>query len=237
VKAVILAGGKGTRLRPYTTVLPKPLMPIGERPILEILIRQMSAKGFKDIIVTTGYLAELIMTFLGDGSKFGVKIKYSKEANPLGTAGGLGFIKDDLSGDFLMVNGDLLTTLNFADLVDYHRKNQAVATIALKKRQIHIDFGVIELEGSTNNIKGYAEKPTMESFVSMGVYVLNTDVLKYIKPDEYLDFPNLIQILMAAGQTVKGYVFDGYWLDIGRPDDYEKANTDIQDIHRMLGID
>jgi len=237
VKAVILAGGKGTRLRPYTTVLPKPLMPIGERPILEILIRQMSAKGFKDIIVTTGYLAELIMTFLGDGSKFGVKIKYSKEAKPLGTAGGLGFIKDDLSGDFLMVNGDLLTTLNFADLVDYHRKNQAVATIALKKRQIHIDFGVIELEGSTNNIKGYAEKPTMESFVSMGVYVLNTDVLKYIKPDEYLDFPNLIQILMAAGQTVKGYVFDGYWLDIGRPDDYEKANTDIQDIHRMLGID
>mgnify|MGYP001562273124 CR=1 FL=1 len=237
MKAVILAGGKGTRLRPYTTVLPKPLMPIGERPILEILIRQMSAKGFKDIIVTTGYLAELIMTFLGDGSKFGVKIKYSKEAKPLGTAGGLGFIKDDLSGDFLMVNGDLLTTLNFADLVDYHRKNQAVATIALKKRQIHIDFGVIELEGSTNNIKGYAEKPTMESFVSMGVYVLNTDVLKYIKPDEYLDFPNLIQILMAAGQTVKGYVFDGYWLDIGRPDDYEKANTDIQDIHRMLGID
>jgi len=237
VKAVILAGGKGTRLRPYTTVLPKPLMPIGERPILEILIRQMSAKGFKDIIVTTGYLAELIMTFLGDGSKFGVKIKYSKEAKPLGTAGGLGFIKDDLSGDFLMVNGDLLTTLNFADLVDYHRKNQAVATIALKKRQIHIDFGVIELEGSTNNIKGYAEKPTMESFVSMGVYVLNTDVLKYIKPDEYLYFLNLIQILMAAGQTVKGYVFDGYWLDIGRPDDYEKANTDIQDIHRMLGID
>ncbi|HWR70172.1 MAG TPA: sugar phosphate nucleotidyltransferase [Dehalococcoidia bacterium] len=237
MKAVILAGGKGTRLRPYTTVLPKPLMPIGERPILEILIRQMSAKGFKDIIVTTGYLAELIMTFLGDGSKFGVKIKYSKEAKPLGTAGGLGFIKDDLSGDFLMVNGDLLTTLNFADLVDYHRKNQAVATIALKKRQIHIDFGVIELEGSTNNIKGYAEKPTMESFVSMGVYVLNTDVLKYIKTDEYLDFPNLIQILMAAGQTVKGYVFDGYWLDIGRPDDYEKANTDIQDIHRMLGID
>ena len=237
MKAVILAGGKGTRLWPYTTVLPKPLMPIGERPILEILIRQMSAKGFKDIIVTTGYLAELIMTFLGDGSKFGVKIKYSKEAKPLGTAGGLGFIKDDLSGDFLMVNGDLLTTLNFADLVDYHRKNQAVATIALKKRQIHIDFGVIELEGSTNNIKGYAEKPTMESFVSMGVYVLNTDVLKYIKTDEYLDFPNLIQILMAAGQTVKGYVFDGYWLDIGRPDDYEKANTDIQDIHRMLGID
>ena len=237
MKAVILAGGKGTRLRPYTTVLPKPLMPIGERPILEILIRQMSAKGFKDIIVTTGYLAELIMTFLGDGSKFGVKIKYSKEAKPLGTAGGLGFIKDDLSGDFLMVNGDLLTTLNFADLVDYHRKNQAVATIALKKRQIHIDFGVIELEGSTNNIKGYAEKPTMESFVSMGVYVLNADVLKYIKTDEYLDFPNLIQILMAAGQTVKGYVFDGYWLDIGRPDDYEKANTDIQDIHRMLGID
>jgi NDP-sugar pyrophosphorylase family protein len=237
VKAVILAGGKGTRLRPYTTVFPKPLMPIGEKPILEILIRQMSAKGIKDIVVTTGYLAELIMAFLGDGSRFGVKVKYSKEAKPLGTAGGLGSLKKELGDTFLMANGDLLTTLDFAELVDYHKKNGAVATIALKKRSIRIDFGVIELDGSSNNVKGYTEKPTIESFVSMGVYVLNSEVLNYIQEDEYLDFPNLIQILMAAGQTVKGYVFDGYWLDIGRPDDYEKANADIQDIYRNLAID
>ena len=236
MKAVILAGGKGTRLRPYTTVFPKPLMPIGDKPILEILIRQMSAKGFNDIVVTTGYLAELIVTFLGDGSKFGVKIKYSKEAKPLGTAGGLGLIRDDLTETFLMANGDLLTTLNFADLVAFHKSSNASATIALKKRQVHIDFGVIEVDGSSN-VKGYSEKPNIESLVSMGVYVLNPEVLKYIKLNEYLDFPNLIQILMAAGHTVKGYVFDGYWLDIGRPDDYEKANADIQDIYRMLGVD
>ena len=236
MKAVILAGGKGTRLRPYTTVFPKPLMPIGERPILEILIRQMSAQGFKDIIVTSGYLGELIMAFFGDGTKFGVKIKYSREAKPLGTAGGLGSIKDDLGEDFLMVNGDLLTTLSFADLVDYHRKNRAHATIALKRRDIHIDFGVIELDGSTNDIKGYVEKPTVQNFVSMGVNVLDSAVLQYIKPNEYLDFPNLIQSLLAGGKTVKGYAFDGYWLDIGRPDDYEKANADLQDLYGKLGI-
>lgn len=236
MKAVILAGGKGTRLRPYTTVFPKPLMPIGERPILEILIRQMSAQGFKDIIVTSGYLGELIMAFFGDGTKFGVKIKYSREAKPLGTAGGLGCIRDDLQEDFLMVNGDLLTTLSFADLIDFHKKNHADATIALKRRDVHIDFGVIELDGSTNDIRGYIEKPTLQNFVSMGVYVLNSAVLQYVKPNEYLDFPNLIQLLLDGGKTVKGYVFDGYWLDIGRPDDYEKANADLKDLYGRLGI-
>jgi NDP-mannose synthase len=237
MKAVILAGGRGTRLRPYTTVFPKPLMPIGDKPILEILIRQLSAQGFKDIVLTVGYLSELIAAFLGDGSRFGVNVRYSREEKPLGTAGGLGLIKEDLGDTFLMANGDLLTTLSFADLVDYHKKNNAVATIALKRRQIHIDFGVIEMDGHTNSVNGYTEKPTVEHLVSMGVYVLSSAVLEYVRPKEYLDFPTLIQTLLAQGKTVKGYVFDGYWLDIGRPEDYEKANAEIQDLQAKLGID
>ncbi len=237
MKAVILAGGRGTRLRPYTTVFPKPLMPIGEKPILEILIRQLSAQGFKDVIVTVGYLSELIAVFLGDGSKFGVNVKYSREDKPLGTAGGLGLIKEDLGDTFVMANGDLLTTLSFADLVDYHKKENAVATIALKRRHTQIDFGVITIDERTNDIKRYTEKPTLENYVSMGVYVLSRAALNYVRPNEYLDFPNLIQTLLAEGRTVKGYVFDGYWLDIGRPDDYEKANAEIQGLYGKLGIE
>jgi NDP-sugar pyrophosphorylase family protein len=236
VKAVILAGGRGTRLRPYTTAFPKPLMPIGDKPILEIIIRQLKAQGFNEIILLVGHLGELIMAFFGDGKKFGVNIEYSKEEQPLGTAGGLSLIKDELQDTFLTINGDTLTTLNFRELVDYHRRNNAIATVSLKKRQIHIDFGVIEVESTNCNVKGYAEKPTLDRFVSMGVNALQPEVLKYIEPCKYLDFPSLVQNLIANGRTVKGYIFDGYWLDIGRPDDYEKANAEIEEIYGKLGI-
>lgn len=236
MKAVILAGGKGTRLKPYTTVFPKPLMPLGDKPILEIIIRQLKAQNFKEIILMVGYLGELIMAFFGDGSKFGVNIKYSKEEQPLGTVGGLSLIRNELKDTFLMVNGDTLTTLNFSDLIEYHRRSDAMATIALKKRPVRIDFGVIEVNESTNEVKGYTEKPTLESFVSMGVNALRPDILQYIEHGKYMDFPNLVQNLLVAKKQVKGYVFDGYWLDIGRPDDYERANAEIEEIYSKLGI-
>ena len=226
MKAVILAGGKGTRLKPYTTVFPKPLMPLGDKPILEIVIGQLKSHGFDEAIITVGHLAELIMTFFGDGSKFGVKIKYSREDKPLGTAGGLGLIKNELNETFLMMNGDVLTTLDFSDLVKYHKRNGAIATIGLKKRDVKIDFGVVEIDDG-NSIVGYKEKPKIEYLVSMGVYAFEPLLLEYIKPNEYLDFPDLIKKLISNGETVKGYVYDGYWLDIGRPDDYMKANEDI----------
>jgi len=235
MKAVILAGGQGTRLKPYTTVFPKPLMPIGDKPILEIIIRQVKSQGLKDIIVTTGHLSELIMSFFGDGNKLGVNIQYSKEDQPLGTAGGLGLIKKELKETFLMVNGDTLTTLNFSDLIKHHKRNGGIATIALKKREVYIDFGVVELD-SSSNIKGYIEKPTVDYLVSMGVYVFEPRVLEYIKPGEKLDFPDLIKTLISSGETVKGFVFDGYWLDIGRPEDYEKANEEIQEINKILNL-
>jgi NDP-sugar pyrophosphorylase family protein len=232
MKAVILAGGKGTRLRPYTAVFPKPLMPINDKPILEIVIRQLKSHGFDEVIITVGHLAELIMTFFNDGSKYGIKIRYSREDKPLGTAGGLGLIKKELNETFLMMNGDVLTTLDYSDLVDYHKRNDAIATIALKKRHVKIDFGVVELD--VDSIVGYTEKPKIDYLVSMGVYAFDPKVLEYIRPTEYLDFPELIKKLISNGETVKGYVYEGYWLDIGRPDDYERANREIGEIYPKL---
>lgn len=236
MKAVILAGGRGTRLRPYTTIFPKPLMPIGDKPILEIIIRQLEAQGLRDIIIMVGHLSELIMAFFGDGSKFGVNIKYSKEEQPLGTAGGLDLIRDELDESFLMINGDTLTTLNYSDLIHYHNLNGAITTIALKSRNVKIDFGVVEVDERSNNIESYTEKPTHDKLVSTGISVMRNDVLEFISPNAYLDFPQLIQTLLTAGETVKGYVFDGYWLDIGRPDDYERANVEIDELYNELGI-
>ena len=236
MKAVILAGGKGTRLKPYTTVFPKPLMPLGDKPILEIVVRQLKSHGFDEAIITVGHLAELIMTFFGDGSKVGVKIKYSIEDKPLGTAGGLGLIKKALNETFLMMNGDVLTTLDFSHLVNYHKRNGAIATIALKKREVKIDFGVVEIDDG-NSIVGYTEKPRIDYLVSMGVYVFDPSVLEYIRPNEYLDFPDLIKKLISNGETVKGYTYDGYWLDIGRPDDYERANMEIEEIYDKLDLE
>ena len=233
MKAVILAGGKGTRLKPYTTVFPKPLMPIGDKPILEIVIGQLKSHGFDEAIITVGHLAELIMTFFNDGNKYDVKIKYSREDKPLGTAGGLGLLKQELNETFLMMNGDVLTSLNYSDLVNYHKRTKSIATIALNKREVDIDFGVVELDND-NSIVGYKEKPKIDYLVSMGVYVFDPKVLEYIKPNEYLDFPDLIKKLISNGETVKGYIYDGYWLDIGRPDDYERANREIEKIYDKL---
>jgi NDP-sugar pyrophosphorylase family protein len=210
MKAVILTGGKGTRLKPYTTIFPKPLMPLGDKPILEIVIRQLKAHGFDEAIITIGHLAELIMTFFGDGSKVGVKIDYSREDKPLGTAGGFGLIKQALKETFLMMNGDVLTTLDFSDLVNYHKRNGAIATIALKKKDVKSDFGVVEIDDG-NSIVGYTEKPKIDYLVSMGVYVFEPRVLDYIKPNEYLDFPDIIKKLIPNGEIVQGCVYDGYW--------------------------
>lgn len=233
MKAVILAGGKGTRLRPYTTAFPKPLMPVGDKPILEIIVRQLKLHGIDEIVMAVGHLAELIMTFFGDGSKFGLKIKYSREDKPLGTAGPLSLLKDELTETFLVMNGDILTTLNYSDLIEYHKKNKAIATIALNKRDVYIDFGVVELD-EDSNIADYIEKPTLHYLVSMGIYVFEPKVLKYIPNNKKFDFPDLVKRLISAGEKVKGYIYDGYWLDIGRPEDYERACNEIDKIYDYL---
>jgi NDP-sugar pyrophosphorylase family protein len=229
MKAIILAGGKGARLRPYTKILPKPLMPIGDMPILEILLRQMKRTGLIDeAILTVGYLEELLRAFFKDGQRFGLKIDYSFEEHPLGTAGPLSLI-EGLKETFLVTNGDVLTTLDMAELVRYHRENGAAATIAMHARQIKVDLGVLELDGN-NQVEGYIEKPTYDFNVSMGIYVFEPGVLDFIPKNEYLDFPNLVLKLLAAGEKVMGYPFSGYWQDLGRQEDYEQA---VDEFERM----
>lgn len=235
MKAVILAGGLGTRLRPYTTVFPKPLMPIGESPILELIIRQLKARGFDEITLAVGHLAELIMAFFNDGSKYGINIDYSREEKKLGTAGGLGLLKDKLDDDFLVMNGDVLTSLDFSEFLAFHKRSGSKATIALNRRYVDIDFGVVELD-SDRKLKGYIEKPRIDYLVSMGVYAFDQSVLEYIPSNEYLDIPDLMKRLLAEGETVNGYIHEGYWLDIGRPDDYDKANNDTERLYRELGV-
>jgi len=234
MKAVILAGGEGRRLRPFTYVIPKPLMPIGELPIIEIILKQLKNNGFNDIIISTGYKENLIRMFLnGADKKHNLNIKYSHEDKPLGTVGSLSLIKDELNEDFILMNGDTLCTVNYNELMKYHKKSGNIATITLHKKEIKINFGVVKLNG--NDIVDYIEKPTHTYFVSIGVYVFKPDVLKYI-PDGKLDFPDLIKILIRNNEKVGGYIFDDYWQDIGRQEDYMKANEDINKIYDKLGI-
>jgi NDP-sugar pyrophosphorylase family protein len=221
MRAVILAGGKGTRLAPYTTILPKPLMPIGDMPILEIVIRQLASHGFRDLTLAVGYLAELLTAYCGDGSKFNVKLNYSREQEPLGTAGPLSLVPD-LNETFLVMNGDLLTTIDYRSMLEYHRKRGAIATLACYQRDVKIDLGVIEVD-SNNWVSDYIEKPTYHYAVSMGIYIFEPEIMSYIPCGQRLDLPELVKQLLAAGQQVNVFQFDGYWLDIGRHEDYEKA--------------
>jgi len=226
MKAVVLAGGKGTRLAPYTKILPKPLMPIGDTPILEVILRQMKTAGVDHVILTVGHLSALLRTFFQDGHQWGIKIDYSYEDHPLGTAGPISLI-DGLDDTFLITNGDVLTTLNFSELLRFHREQGATATIAVHQRKVKIDLGVIQWDGKPV-INGYIEKPTYDYCVSMGVYVFEPRVLNYIPKGQYLDFPDLVKKLIAAGEKVIGYEFSGYWQDLGRPDDYEQAAIDFE---------
>lgn len=221
MRAVILAGGKGTRLAPYTTILPKPLMPVGDMPILEIVIRQLARYGFNDLTLAVGHLAELLMAYCGDGSKFGVTIDYSREEQPLGTAGPIALVPN-LNETFLVMNGDLLTTIDYSTMLAYHRERGALATIACYQRDVKIDLGVIDVD-SENWVANYIEKPTYHYAVSMGIYIFEPAILGYITRNQRLDLPELVLNLIKDGKKVNVFNFDGYWLDIGRHDDYEQA--------------
>ena len=190
MKAVVLAGGKGTRLAPYTRILPKPLMPIGDMPILEVLLRQLKRAGVDEAILTVGHLAELLRAFFQDGERLGLTVRYSFEDIPLGTAGPLRLVKG-LDETFLVMNGDVLTTLDFAKLIDYHRKSGALVTVAVHSREVKIDLGVLKLNGDSR-VVDYIEKPTLQLRVSMGVNVFEPAVVDFIPFNQYFDFPSLI---------------------------------------------
>jgi NDP-sugar pyrophosphorylase family protein len=232
MKAVILAGGKGTRLAPYTVVLPKPLVPIGEQPILEILLRQLRHYGVTEVILAVGYLAGLIEAYFGDGEKLGLRITYSREDEPLGTAGPLALI-DGLDETFMVLNGDLLTNLDYRQLVAHHRKSGASCSIAMYDRSVQISLGVLKVD-ERQRLTDYIEKPTYHYQVSMGVYVFEPKVLARIPRGQYLDFPDLIKGLLKDRQHVGCYPFSGYWLDIGRHDDYAQAMEDFDRMRSSL---
>lgn len=229
MKAIILAGGKGTRLAPYTTVFPKPLMPVDGMPILEIIVKQLAHYRIKDLIFTVSPQSEpLIFAYFGDGKKYGVHISYSKEKKPLGTAGPLSLIPD-LPETFLVMNGDILTTLNYKSLISHHQKIGGIVTIAMSQKKVRLELGVMETDGRSFLVR-YLEKPVFTYSVSMGVYVFEKRVLKYIPHGKYLDFPDLIQRLLKEEEKITCYPSRDFWLDIGRHEDYEEAQRKFQEM-------
>lgn len=227
-RAVILAGGRGTRLAPYTLVFPKPLMPLGETPIIEVLLQQLARDGFTQATLAVGYLAELIESYLGDGKRLGLHLDYSRETAPLGTAGPLRLIPG-LTAPFLAMNGDILSTLDYGRFLDDHVASGAAASISAYTRTHTIDFGVLESDG--DRLTAYLEKPASEFRVSMGVNAISPVALQHIPEERPFDIPELMRALVDAGEYVRVVPFDGYWLDIGRHDDFATAQEEFA-LHR-----
>ena len=224
-RAVVLAGGRGTRLAPFTSVLPKPLMPIGERAILELVVERLESFGFVDITLCIGYLSHLIHAVLESRNNGRVRIRYVLEQFPLGTAGPLRLV-EELDDTFIVMNGDVLTDLDYSDLLEHHHRHRNLVTIATHARSIKIDYGVLRFDGEGGDgqrIMGYVEKPEYVSPVSMGIYVFEPAALEYIAPDRPSDFPDLVQALLRAGERIGAYTHHGIWFDIGRHDDYAQA--------------
>ncbi len=220
MQAVIIAGGCGTRLRPFTFSIPKPLLPVGEKPILEYMVRRLRELAITDITLTLGYGAELIEAYFGDGRKFGVKINYTREKKPLGTAGPLRQIRG-LKGPVLVVNGDILTRLDFNRLRDFHQKNRADLTIAVKKYADRLPFGTVEIAGDA--VTGITEKPEKEYLISTGIYVLGRGALESVPRGTFFTMPDLIKALVRRGRRVLKYEFEDYWLGIERISQLEEA--------------
>lgn len=231
MRAVILAGGKGTRLRPYTVVLPKPLMPLGEYPILEIIVRQLVSCGFQHITMAVNHQAEIIQAFFGNGEKWGVKIDYSMEDKPLGTMGPLRLIKD-IPDNLLVMNGDILTDMDYAAFHAMHVQRGELFTISSYVREQLVDYGV--LETAEGRLLGLREKPRMNYEVSMGIYMMSKQAIDFIPAGYAYGFDNLMYDLVAANKSVAVHQFAGYWLDIGRPDDYAQAIDEFESMRKRF---
>lgn len=235
MRAVILAGGMGTRLKPYTTIIPKPLVPLGnEMPILEVVIRQLATHGFTRITLAVNHLANLIMAFFGDGARWGVEIDYSLEDRPLSTIGPLTLIQD-LPDNFLVMNGDILCDLDYRDFFDHHVRSGHDVSVSVFKRDAKIDFGVLKYS-QENRITEFIEKPVYHFDVSMGINCLSRRVVEGLPKGEPYGFDNLIIDGIRTGKKIYARPFDGFWLDIGRPDDYDRANETFPELKAKLGL-
>jgi len=231
--AVLLAGGLGTRLRPFTTSLPKPLVPIGdEMPVLEIVLRQLVRHGFRRATIAIGHLGDLIRAVAGDGSQWGLEVDYAPEDQPLGTIGPVVSVLDRLPEHFLVMNGDVLTDLNFGALLESHAASGGPLTIATYGRSVEIDFGVLHLDA--DRLVGFEEKPRLDYTVSMGVYGLSRRTLASYPGGQPFGFDDLVLDLLARGEVPVAFHHSGYWLDIGRPEDYDQANLDFARMRQVL---
>ena len=230
--AVLLAGGKGTRLRPYTTSLPKPLVPLGDQSIVEIVLRQLAARGFERATLAIGHLGHLIQALVGDGTQWSIAVDYVTEEEPLGTMGPVVANLDRFPDEFLVLNGDVVTDLDYAAVLDHHSQRQPALTIATYRRQLPIDFGVLETDD--DRVVAFREKPSLDYTVSMGVYGMSRSTLAGFAAGEPLGFDDLVLHLLERGARVDAYPFDGYWLDIGRPEDYDQATADFPRLRQAL---
>lgn len=225
MKAFILAGGQGKRLRPYTYVIPKPLMPIGGKPILQLTLERLAKQGFKEATISLGYLGDMIVNVV-DALKLPIKIEYTRENTPLGTAGALGLL-ENFESDIITMNGDLLTSFNFKKMHDFHRKNKAAATLGIFQRQVTIDYGVIKMD-KKGRFEDYIEKPTYDFDISMGINIISPRAKKYISKNKYLDMPTLIKKMHKKGEKIMCYKENCKWLDIGREFDYKIALEEFE---------
>jgi NDP-sugar pyrophosphorylase family protein len=226
MKAVILAGGLGSRLRPITYSIPKPLLPVGRRPIMEIQIEQLKRAGFNKLYIATGYRSELIEAYFRDGSDFGVEIIYSKEEKRLGTASPIKLLEEYLDEPFLAMNGDVLVREDFSKIYNHHLKFKYEMTVCVKDYTIAIPYGVIEIDNGL--IGEVREKPTLNYFIAAGIYVLNPSILEYIPKNTFYDIPDLVKKLCSLKKKVGSYLIEEEWIDIGKEEDYQKASIDIQ---------
>lgn len=233
MKAVLQAGGKGTRLRPYTLVLPKPLMPVGGSPVIEVLLKWLRRNDIEFAYVTTGYLGHLLRALCGDGSQWGLSIEYCEEPQPLGTVGALRLLENELTETFLTLNGDLVTDLDLQKFQASHRESGALLTVAITEKNIKVDLGVVHCENG--HIRSFEEKPTLKYLVSMGIYCMEPSVLDLIPQGMPFGFDNLVHAMLARGLPINTYEHTGMWLDIGRPEDFAAAPSIVYD-SGMLGI-
>lgn len=225
MRAVVMAGGEGTRLRPYTQVIPKPLLPVGEKPILEIVVMQLRNEGFEDLIITTGYHGDLIKAYFQDGQRFGVKITYTSETEKMGTVGALSLIQEPITEPFLVINGDVLTDLSLCRFMDSHLASGAILTLSLVKFRLDIPYGVVKKSG--NLFQSIEEKPRVFFDVAGGIYGFTPKVLEYIPPATSMDFPALIKLLKSHGEPVGCYEVVDYWKDVGIPEDFTSVNREV----------
>lgn len=225
---VLMAGGLGQRLHPLTESCPKPLLSVGGKPLLETILESFIEQGFKHFYISVHYRGEMIMEYFGDGSRWGAAIEYIREGKRLGTVGALSLLPEIPDGPLLIMNGDILTKINYGQLLEFHKKNHGAATVCVKEQHSQLPYGVATIE--QQRLKKLEEKPAQRYFINAGLYVLQPEALSYIPPETYFDMPELLRVLLSQGKEISAFPIREYWIDIGRFDDYERANHEFSEV-------